>query len=59
MAASEFFQAKSGAVESPSQQKITPNQQEITKGKDHEALANCFHRSSLSPFSWFFSGCFR
>ncbi len=32
-----FLQATSGAVESSSQTKITPNQQETTKGKDHEA----------------------
>ena len=32
-----FLQATSGAAESPSQSKITPNQHETTKGKDHEA----------------------
>ena len=32
-----FLQATSGAVESPSQTKITPNQHETTKVKDHEA----------------------
>jgi hypothetical protein len=37
MAASIFLQATSGAVESPSQKKITPNQHEKTKVKDHVA----------------------
>jgi hypothetical protein len=32
-----FLQATSGAVERPSQTKITPNQQEKYTGKDHEA----------------------
>ena len=32
-----FLQATSGAVESPSQTKITPNQHEKYTGKDHEA----------------------
>jgi hypothetical protein len=32
-----FLQATSGAVESPSQTKITPNHRDTTKVKDHEA----------------------
>jgi hypothetical protein len=32
-----FLQATSGAVESPSQTKITPNQHEKYTGKDYEA----------------------